>query len=110
MIGLAGDGGGKGHLNFLPGVLAGDGDGGTPAGSGLVNGLTEYELVSTDGVAGAGIGCGWEWLTVEVASLLTADTFLLQQWPMTVNAGDTLTDCSRSNHRTDINLKASALG
>ena len=42
MIGFAGDGGGRGHLNFLPGVLAGDGA--TPGGSGLVNGLVEKEL------------------------------------------------------------------
>lgn len=41
MIGFAGDGGGSGHLNFLPGVLAGEGA--TPAGSGLWNGLAAKE-------------------------------------------------------------------
>ncbi|KAI3694167.1 hypothetical protein L1987_77128 [Smallanthus sonchifolius] len=39
MIGFAGDGGGKGHLNILLGVLAGDGVGGTPAGYAVCHGL-----------------------------------------------------------------------
>lgn len=41
MIGFAGDGGGSGHRNFLPGVLAGDGA--MPAGRGLGNGLMEND-------------------------------------------------------------------
>lgn len=41
MIGLAGDSGGSGHLNILPGVLAGDGA--TPAGRGLWKGLAKRE-------------------------------------------------------------------
>ena len=41
MIGFAGEGGGSGHRNFLPGVFAGDGA--TPAGRGLGNGLIEND-------------------------------------------------------------------
>jgi len=41
MIGFAGEGGGSGHRNFLPGVLAGDGA--TPGGRGLGKGLVEKE-------------------------------------------------------------------
>lgn len=46
IIGFTGDGGGKGHRNFLPGVLAGDGDGAIPAGHGLWNGLQANEFDS----------------------------------------------------------------
>lgn len=42
MIGFAGDGGGKGHRNFLPGVLAGEGA--MPGGRGLLKGLVENEF------------------------------------------------------------------
>lgn len=37
MIGFAGEGGGRGHRNFRPGVFAGDGA--TPGGRGLGKGL-----------------------------------------------------------------------
>lgn len=78
IIGLAGEGGGKGHLNFLPGVLPGDGDGATPAGKGLGKGLAAKEV--EPGVAsGGGVGGGFDWLTDVTESLLTTETPLLQQ-------------------------------
>jgi hypothetical protein len=92
MIGLAGEGGGSGHRNFLPGVLAGDGA--TPAGSGLWKGLAEKECA---GVAfpervspetelediGNVAAVSAEGSPEPVfPSLSTTETFLLQQWPI----------------------------
>ena len=90
MIGLAGEGGGKGHRNFLPGVLAGDGA--TPAGSGLWNGLAENEwdgvfLTSPEmGLGGTG-ECFDSWRVLGgTGSLLLLATetaaLLLQQCPI----------------------------
>lgn len=68
MIGLAGEGGGRGHRNFLPGVVAGEGEGAISAGRGLENGLA----VAEEG--GAEIAM--------VLLLWTSETLLLQEWPM----------------------------
>ena len=94
MIGFAGEGGGSGHRNFLPGVLAGEGA--TPAGSGLGNGLAEKEYAGvffpekasperepSPCGAGGGVGCGgFDWSPAPTASLLTTDTPLLQHCPI----------------------------
>lgn len=99
IIGFAGDGGGSGHLNFLPGVLAA-GDGATPAGRGLLKGLVENDVagVCLPGVASLmpetefPAGCDTSWLddlrlwSVATVSLSTA-VFLLQQWPMCAEVG-----------------------
>lgn len=98
MIGFAGEGGGRGHRNFLPGVFAGDGA--TPGGRGLVKGLVEKEFAGvylpgvvasltpdTEFPAGCVAGDGARLLgslvpwSAGTVSLLTA-MFLLQQWPI----------------------------
>lgn len=93
MIGLAGEGGGSGHLNFLPGVLAGDGA--TPTGRGLWKGLTEKECAgvcfperaSPDSEFPDGDGKLARFPAARspalvVTSVLTTETLLLQQWPI----------------------------
>ena len=92
MIGFAGEGGGSGHRNFLPGVLAGDGA--TPAGSGLGKELAVNEWAGVflaSPVTGLGAtGACLEWWTaaVEVKEswkwLLDSETaaLLLQQCPI----------------------------
>jgi hypothetical protein len=93
MIGFAGEGGGSGHRNFLPGVLAGDGA--TPAGRGLWNGLAAKEYgVDLPDRESPGMefpdGCiefadgspAVDTSAPGFSSVLTTEMFLLQQWPM----------------------------
>lgn len=79
-MGLAGEGGGRGHRNFLLGVLAGDGA--IPEGRGLENGLAVAETELECRVS-SGMGEELGRLPPEITAwLLTSETLLLQWCPM----------------------------